>query len=77
MTDFIRQRRGRYRRQNRGNWKERMGIKMLRWTMGIALKDHLRNEVRGRAGMECITEVMEKTKIRVLFFFSYVTSQTV
>lgn len=44
---------------------ERTEMRMLRWIMGTSLRDHLGNEeVRGRAGVECITEVIRKAKLR-------------
>ena len=44
---------------------ERTEMRMLRWAMGISLREHLRNEeVRRRAGVDCITEVIRKSKLR-------------
>ncbi len=44
---------------------ERTKMRILREAMGITLKERLRNEeVRRRAGVECITEVIRKSEVR-------------
>lgn len=42
-------------------------MRMLKLIIGISLKDHLRNEeLKGRARVECIREVIRKPKLRCL-----------
>ena len=43
---------------------ERTEMRMLRWILGVSLRDHVSNEeVRKRARIECISDVIRKAKL--------------
>ena len=44
---------------------ERTEMRMVRWAMGISLKEHLSNEeVRRRASLECISTLVRRAKLK-------------
>ena len=44
---------------------ERTEMKMIRWAMGISLREHLTNEeIRRRAGIECISELLKRARLQ-------------